>query len=54
MMFLKEKTGECRAYMYNNSTRIISALREGKWVPIARSYSDAGDIEMLEGRGWLP
>lgn len=54
VMFFREKTGECRSYIYNNATRIISSLREGKWVPIARAYNDAGDIEMLEGQEWLP
>jgi hypothetical protein len=54
MMFLREKTGECGAYIYNNATRVISSLREGKWVPIARAYNDDGDVEMLEGKDWLP
>ena len=54
LMFYREQTGECRSYIYNNSTRIVSSLRGGKWVPIARAYNDAGDIEMLEGQDWLP
>jgi hypothetical protein len=54
LMFYRERTGECRPYSYNNATRIISALREGKWVPIGQAYNDAGDIQMFEGQDWLP
>lgn len=54
LMFLREPTGECRAYSYNNFSRLVSALRQGKWVPIGRAYNDAGDVELLEGKDWLP
>lgn len=54
LMFFKEKTQECRAYTYNNATRLVSSLREGQWVAIGKVHNDAGDIEFLEGRGWLP
>jgi hypothetical protein len=54
LMFIREKTGECRAYSYNNATRVVAALRVGKWVPIAKAYNDAGDIQMFDGQGWLP
>ncbi len=54
MVFFREKTGECRAYNYNNSTRIVSALRDGTWVPIGEVYDDMGYIRMYEGKDWLP
>jgi hypothetical protein len=54
LMFYRERTGECRSYSYNNATRIISALRAGKRVPIGQAYNDAGDIQMFEGQDWLP
>jgi hypothetical protein len=54
LLFFREKTGECRVYSYNNSTRIISALRGGEWVEIGRAYNADGDIEMREGKDWLP
>jgi hypothetical protein len=54
LMFFREKTGECRAYNYNNSTRVVQALRDGQWIPIGRAYDDDGDLEMFEGKGWLP
>lgn len=54
MVFFLEKTGECRAYRYNNATRIIEALREGQWVSIGKTYNDDGDIQLFEGQDWLP
>ncbi len=54
MMFALEKTGECRAYRYNNATRVISALRAGQWHPIGEAYNDDGDIKMYEGQDWVP
>ncbi|ATB28630.1 hypothetical protein [Melittangium boletus] len=54
MVFFREKTGECRTYIYNNSTRIVSALRQGKWIPIGEVYDDLGYIRMYEGKDWLP
>jgi proteasome lid subunit RPN8/RPN11 len=54
LMFVRDKAGQCWAYSYNNSTRIVSALREGKWVPIGKAYNDDGDLEMFDGQGWLP
>lgn len=53
LVFHREKTGECRAYSYNNSTRIVSALRNRTWVPIGEVYDDMGYIRMYEGRDWL-
>jgi hypothetical protein len=40
-------------YDYNNATRIVSALREGRWVPIGKA-DDNGDVQMFEGMEWLP
>jgi hypothetical protein len=54
LMFFREKTGICRIYSYNNFSRIISALRDDKWVPIGKAYNDSGDIEIFEGKDWLP
>lgn len=54
LMFFREKTGECRAYTYNNFSRLVSALREGVWVPIAQVTNDSGDLEMFAGKDWLP
>ncbi len=54
MLFYREKTGECRAYMYNQATRVVYALRNGQWVAIGKAYNDNGDIQMLEGQDWLP
>jgi hypothetical protein len=54
LLFFREVTGECRAYAYNNATRTVAALREGRWVPIGKVYDDDGNIQMLEGQDWLP
>jgi hypothetical protein len=54
MLFYREKTGECRAYMYNQATRIVYALRTEQWVAIGKAYNDIGDIQMFEGQDWLP
>jgi hypothetical protein len=53
-LFHRERSGECRAYGYSYATRIVSALREGKWVPIGQAYGSSGSIQMFEGKGWLP
>ena len=54
LMFFRERTGECRAYTYNNFSRRVSALRAGEWVPIAHVTNDSGDLEMDDGKDWLP
>lgn len=54
MVFFREKAGECRAYNYNNSTHIVSALRGGSWIPIGEVYNDLGDIRLYEGKDWIP
>ena len=54
LMFFEEPTGECRSYSYNNFSRIVSALRQGEWIPIARVYNDRGDLKMIENMDWVP
>ncbi|MFL5349415.1 MAG: hypothetical protein ACJ8AT_31835 [Hyalangium sp.] len=53
-LFYRERSGECRAYSYNYATRIVAALREGKWNPIGQVSTDSGDFQMFEGKDWLP
>jgi hypothetical protein len=53
MVFFRGRTGMCMAYDYNNATRIVSALREGRWVPIGKA-DDNGDVQMFENMEWLP
>ncbi|WP_342381568.1 hypothetical protein NVS55_18265 [Myxococcus stipitatus] len=53
-VFFRERDDTCRAYRYNYVTRLVSALREMKWIPIGQAYGDHGSIEMFEGMGWLP
>ncbi len=54
LMFFLERTGECRVYSYNNFSRVISALRDGQWVPIGKAYNRFGDFTLDEGKDWLP
>jgi hypothetical protein len=54
MVFFREKTGACSVYLYNNATRVVSALRAGEWVPIGQAYNDVGDVRMFEGKDWVP
>ncbi|HYO59066.1 hypothetical protein [Archangium sp.] len=54
LMFFRERTGECRAYAYDNFTRIVSALRDGELIPIGQVKNDSGDLRMFEGKDWLP
>lgn len=54
LLLFREKTGECRAYLYNNASRDLTALREGQWVKIGRVTGYYGDIELLEGQDWIP
>jgi hypothetical protein len=54
MLFYREKTGECRAYTYDNASRVVSALRDEHWVPIGEVYDDIGNIKMYDGMDWLP
>ncbi len=54
MMFYREKSGACNAYLFDNKTLVVSALRDGKWVDIGTVSSDQGYIQMLDGMDWLP
>lgn len=54
LLFYRERTGECMSYIYNSTSRLVSSLREGQWVPIGQVYTEDGDIRMLEGKDWLP
>jgi hypothetical protein len=53
-LFFREKSGECRIYGFNLVTRIISALRDGQWEPIGQTSDDNGNIQLFEGKDWLP
>jgi len=54
LLFFREKSGECRAYRYNNTTRVVEALRDGQWTPIGEAVGEYGEVRMFEGRDWLP
>jgi hypothetical protein len=54
LMFYREWNGACSAYSYNYSTRVVSALRDGAWVPIGKAEGNWGFFKSLEGKGWLP
>lgn len=54
LMFYREWNGACSAYRYNYSTRVVSALRDGAWVPIGKAEGNWGYFKSLEGKGWLP
>jgi hypothetical protein len=54
MLFYRERTGECRAYRLEATTRVVSALRGGQWISIGEAYNADGDIRMFEGQDWLP
>ncbi|MFY2558984.1 hypothetical protein ACN469_15245 [Corallococcus terminator] len=54
LVFFKEWSGTCTTYSYNYATRVVSALREGVWVPIGRVEGNWGDLKMFEGQDWLP
>jgi hypothetical protein len=53
-LFFREKSGQCRICSFNLVTRVISALRDGQWEPIGQVVDDNGNIQMLEGKDWLP
>lgn len=52
--FYRNRDGVCFAYSYNYATRIVSALRESKWVPIGKAEGEWGTFKPFEGRGWRP
>ncbi|MBN1206651.1 MAG: hypothetical protein JXB05_17340 [Myxococcaceae bacterium] len=54
LVFYREPSGECSSYSYNYSSRIISALRQGQWLPIGKAMGIYGEVELLEGQDWLP
>lgn len=53
-LFYREKAGQCRAYKYDYSAREVAALRDGTWVPIGMVQDDEGEIELYEGKDWVP
>ena len=54
LVFFQEGNGACSVYGYNNSTRIVSALRDGSWVAIGRAYNEDGDLGLFTGKDWTP
>ncbi|WP_224370855.1 hypothetical protein [Hyalangium versicolor] len=52
MVFFRDRRGTCKAYNYNNATRVVTALRDGQWVSIGQADDD-GDIKLFEGMEWL-
>lgn len=50
----RERTGACSIHQYNYSSRVISALREGRWLPIGKVVNATGKVELFEGRDWVP
>jgi len=52
--FYRNRDGVCFAYSYNYATRIVSALRESKWVPIGKAEGEWGTFKPFEGQGWRP
>jgi hypothetical protein len=54
LMFYREKAGECRSYAFDYVTREVSALRNGDWVPIGDVRNNEGDIELRDGKDWVP
>jgi hypothetical protein len=51
MVFFHDRAGACKAYNYNNATQVVTALRDGQWVPIGKA-DDGGDVQMFEGMEW--
>ncbi len=54
LVFFKEWNEVCRTYSYNYTTRIVSALRDGKWVPIGKAEGEYAEFTAFEGQDWLP
>ncbi|ATB29932.1 hypothetical protein [Melittangium boletus] len=52
--FFKDLNEVCFAYRYNYATRVVSALREGKWVAIGETKGVWGTFTPFPGQGWLP
>lgn len=53
-VFHRRGGGECTAFSFNYATRVVSALRERRWVRIGYVYDDNGNIRMDDGMGWQP
>ncbi|CAM4144075.1 hypothetical protein [Corallococcus exiguus] len=55
-LFYGPRNGGCLAYDYNYSSRVVSALRSGRWIPIGKASGTAGDFsfDLFEGQSWLP
>lgn len=53
-LFFQEKSGECRIYSFDLVTRTVSALRNATWDPIGQAEEGTGNIQMFEGKDWLP
>ncbi|MCY1046564.1 hypothetical protein OV208_34995 [Corallococcus sp. bb12-1] len=54
LLFYREKAGECRAYKYDYADRVVTALRDGAWVPIGAVVNDLGAIQYYDGQDWTP
>ncbi len=52
MVFFRSRTGECKAYNYNNATRVVTALRDGQWISIGKA-DNHGVVHLFEGMEWL-
>ncbi len=54
LLLFRERTGECRSYLYNNTTRLVMALRGGRWISIGKASGFYGEVELFDGQDWLP
>lgn len=54
LVFFGTEGEPCLTHKYNYATRVVSALREGAWVPIGRAEGDYGEFKAYPGMGWLP
>jgi hypothetical protein len=53
-LFFREKSGDCRTYSLDLATRTVFSLRDGEWDPIGQAQEATGDIQMIQGKDWLP
>ncbi|MFL5344040.1 MAG: hypothetical protein ACJ8AT_04570 [Hyalangium sp.] len=53
-LFFREKSGDCRIYSLDLATRTVFSLRDGKWDSIGQAQESTGDIQMFQGKDWLP
>ena len=54
LLFFREANGTCGSYLYDNTSRMVVALRNGQWVAIGSASGTYGEIDMIEGQDWLP